>query len=207
MNRPRPYVRPVSRLGAVNNFFDTMILTESFLTGESTMPKKILVAYATKCGSTGEVAEAVGDELRKAGLEVEVRRAKEVKDISAYQAVVLGSPARMGKLISEGVNFAHRFRAQLGQVTTAYFLSSLLMTKDTPENRQTASDYLAPLAQVREPVSLGLFAGKVDHTKMEIPFRWIFARQQGSEMADADYRDWDRIRAWAREIAPLLARG
>ena len=171
------------------------------------MPKKILVAYATKCGSTGEVAEAVGDELRKAGLEVDVRRAKEIKDISAYQAVVLGSPARMGKLISEGVNFANKYRAQLGQVTTAYFLSSLLMTKDTPENRQTAAGYLAPLTQVREPVSLGLFTGKVDHTKMEIPFRWIFAKQQGSEMADADYRDWDKIRAWAREIAPLLAQG
>ncbi|NLE26702.1 MAG: flavodoxin, partial [Clostridiaceae bacterium] len=36
------------------------------------MADRILVAYATRYGSTADVAEAIGDELRKAGETVDV---------------------------------------------------------------------------------------------------------------------------------------
>lgn len=56
------------------------------------MQTKVLVAYSTNAGSTGEVAEAVAGELRKDGTTVDVKRLEEVADISPYQAVVVGAP-------------------------------------------------------------------------------------------------------------------
>jgi menaquinone-dependent protoporphyrinogen oxidase len=171
---------------------------------EQPMAKKVLVAYASKCGSTGEIAQAIGEELGKADLAVDVRRVQDVKDLSGYQAVVLGGATRMGKMLSEAGQFAEKNRAALSQMNTAYFTTGITMVKDTPENRKQATGYLDPLCQVRQPVSKGLFAGKVDHTKMEFPFNVALSFVKEGEMADADYRDWDAIRAWSRETAALL---
>jgi len=71
---------------------------------------RILVAYASWCGSTAEVAEAVAQVLREDGDMVEVRPAREVEDVGPYKAVVIGSAARIGKLMPDSVNFVKRFR-------------------------------------------------------------------------------------------------
>ncbi|MBN1629705.1 MAG: flavodoxin, partial [Thermoleophilia bacterium] len=55
----------------------------------------ILVTFATRHGSTREVAEAVTDMLREAGLEVELKPAREVKDLDAYGGIVIGAPLQM----------------------------------------------------------------------------------------------------------------
>ena len=73
------------------------------------------------------------------------------------------------------------------------------------DKRQEASSYLDPLCQVREPVSKGLFAGKIDHTKMEFPFNIMMSFVKEGEMADGDHRDWEAIRGWAMEVASKLA--
>ncbi|MCK9277587.1 MAG: flavodoxin domain-containing protein, partial [Methanoculleus sp.] len=45
------------------------------------MADEILVAYATRYGSTAEVAEAIGDELRKAGVAVDVLPVSDVQNL------------------------------------------------------------------------------------------------------------------------------
>ena len=55
------------------------------------MVMHVLVAFATKHGSTGEIAAAIGSTLRNAGLEADVRSARDVATIAPYEAVVLGS--------------------------------------------------------------------------------------------------------------------
>ena len=57
---------------------------------------RILVAFATKHGSTPEVAEAVAEELRDGGADVDVRPASLDGNLSGYQAVVLGAPMILG---------------------------------------------------------------------------------------------------------------
>ena len=49
------------------------------------MRRPILVAYATKRGSTQEVAEAIGTSLRERGLEVDVRAAAAVDGFAPYR--------------------------------------------------------------------------------------------------------------------------
>ena len=50
----------------------------------------VLVAYATRRGSTREVAADVARVIRQSGVEVEISPAREVKSLDRYRAVVLG---------------------------------------------------------------------------------------------------------------------
>lgn len=53
------------------------------------MSKKALVAYATKSGSTTEVAQSFEDTLTKAGAQVTVKSIEEVDHIEPYDAVYI----------------------------------------------------------------------------------------------------------------------
>ncbi len=72
------------------------------------MNERILIAYASKCGSTGEVAEAIGQELSQSGALVDVCPAKDVTEISPYDAVMVGSPIFYTKWRSEATRFVER---------------------------------------------------------------------------------------------------
>lgn len=53
--------------------------------------KSILLAYATRFGSTQEVAEAITATLREAGIEVELQAMQDVESLDGYDAIVLGA--------------------------------------------------------------------------------------------------------------------
>jgi len=167
------------------------------------MENSILVAYATKCGSTREIAEAVAEELRQTGATVDLRPAKEVQDLSPYRAVVLGSAVQKFRILPEATRFAAKYREALSQMPTAYFCVCLTMQEDTPEHRQTAEGYLKPLRDTREPVSMGLFAGKMDYQPMGALMKLFLQRVMHAP--EGDYRNWEAIRAWAKELPSLLA--
>jgi len=69
------------------------------------MSNSILVAYATRYGSTQEVAEQVAVTLRESGLEVSLRPAREVEALDEYRAVVLGVPLYIGRWLRDGRRF------------------------------------------------------------------------------------------------------
>jgi len=79
-------------------------------------------ACVSRAGSTGEVAEAIGQVLCEAGAAVDVRLAKEVTDLSPYRAVVVGSAVYMGKWMPEAVKFVETHRDALSRMPVAYFL-------------------------------------------------------------------------------------
>jgi menaquinone-dependent protoporphyrinogen oxidase len=67
--------------------------------------KNILVAYASKYGSTAEIAEKIGEALRKEKLEVSVLATNEVRDVSKYDAVIVGSGVYAGHWLKDAVTF------------------------------------------------------------------------------------------------------
>lgn len=161
--------------------------------------RKILVAYASKAGSTSEVAQAIGETLRAQGANVDVLQIKHVKDVSAYQAVILGSAIRVGQWLPEAVNFVKTHQAELRQRPTAYFLVSGTLKENTPEVTEKVSAALTPVRALLEPTSMGLFAGKMDFSKLSFLDRTI-AKAVGS--VEGDWRNWDAIRAWAAQALP-----
>jgi len=166
------------------------------------MGKKRLVAYASRCGSTAEVADTVGETLRQAGHDVEVKSVKQVKDAAAYQAIIIGGAARMFHLLPEAVKFAHKNSTALAKVPTAYFMVGLMLKDATVDNLSKADAMLNKLRAIRQPVDTALFAGKLDIAKLKQPWRFFF--RKNTEMAEGDFRDWEAIRKWAEELADKL---
>ena len=71
-------------------------------------PDRVLVAYGTKHGATAEIAEAIGKALIAAGLGVDVRRARRVRSLAPYQAVVLGSAVYAGRWRRDAMRLLRR---------------------------------------------------------------------------------------------------
>lgn len=87
------------------------------------MNDRILVAYASKTGSTSGVADALGKQLAAGGAAVDVRQMKEVKDLSPYRAAVVGSAINGGKWLPEAMEFVQANQSQLNKMPTAIFLN------------------------------------------------------------------------------------
>lgn len=177
------------------------------------MAAKLLVAYATKTGTAESVAEAIADVLREQGAEVEVAPAGRVKSVADYQSVVLGTAIRAGRPLAEAVKFTKAHQRSLASTPVALFSVGLEPTDPAPESLENARSFLKPLAEGLNPVAIATFAGNVDASRLSWPLRKLMetigksqAKKKGEEAADVfrDFRDWDAIRAWAREIAPLL---
>jgi menaquinone-dependent protoporphyrinogen oxidase len=153
----------------------------------------ILVAYATKHGSTQEVAHIVAATMREEGLEVDLRRASEVDDISGYQAIVLGGSIYMGRWHPD----ARRFLKRHGDTMSRMLLAVFGMGPRTLE----ADDVAASRAQLEkslagvDPRRVAVFGGVVDPAKLAFPFK---------HMPAVDARDWKAIEAWADDVADLI---
>jgi menaquinone-dependent protoporphyrinogen oxidase len=163
------------------------------------MAKKILLAYGTAAGSTEEVAQAVADEMRQAGAEVDVHAVETVKEITGYDAVVVGTAVRMFRILGKTKRFLRKHRQAISQVPVAYFLVCLTMEEDTPQNISKAKEFAKPMIETKAPVSLGLFGGCINHEKMT-----DFFGKAMKSMPEQDHRDWEEIRAWARNTLPML---
>lgn len=169
------------------------------------MSDRILVTYASRYGSTGEVAEAIGKVLCGGSRSfVDVCLVKNVTEVSHYQAVVVGSAIQGGEWLPEALEFIEVHRETLSRVPVAYFLCCKRLRDDTPETHREAIGYMDGVqAHVPEikPVQVGLFAGKIDPSTMP-PFVRLLIALSGSPTGD--WRDWDAIRAWASSLRPVL---
>ncbi len=166
--------------------------------GEKTMDKKILITYASKAGSTAETAARMGELLAGQNAQVDVLPVDKVGDLSAYQAVVLGSAIRMGQLLPEVVKFVEANQAVLQQKSFNVFFLCMTLEKDTSENRQTVSAYLEPVRALVKPASEGMFAGVMDPKKISLLERLMM---KAMKTPVGDFRNWEQINAWAQSVA------
>ena len=169
------------------------------------MSKRLLVAYSGEFGTTHEIAEVIGQTLRDASTEVDLRQIIDVHDLAPYQAVVVGSAIYNGAWLPEAVEFVRYFEARLSRMPVAYFAVSMTMRTDTPANRRTVLAYLAPVraaAPAVQPVGIGLFAGRLQYRNLPLLTRLFFWLQ--SRLPSGDFRNWSTIQNWVREIRPAL---
>jgi menaquinone-dependent protoporphyrinogen oxidase len=152
-------------------------------------PKRILVAYATKHGSTREVAERIARDLRDRGLAVDVMPAAEVGLVRGYDGIVLGGALYMGRLHKEARRFLARHRDGLAGRALAVFAMGprTLEPADVASSRAQLEHALAGVA----PDALAIFGGVVKPEALRFPF---------NRMPASDARDWDAIDAWTAEL-------
>ena len=162
------------------------------------MSQRILVAHASRAGSTAEVAEAIALVLREAGAQVDVRPVEQVRSLAGYHALVLGSAIWAGKPLPEALRFAANHRQTLAGLPVAYFALCEILRVDTPENRERARHFLDPLRKLKEPVTFEVFAGKKAYGGVHPLVRWLMIHALKSP--EGDWRDWDQIRAWAAAL-------
>ena len=171
-----------------------------------TKAPKFLVAYASRCGSTGEVAEAIGQSLCHNGALVDVRLINGVTDLASYEAVVVGSAIRSDRWLPEATAFVEKNRQLLSGIPVAYFLTCLTMSQPSKKNQDKARSYLNPeITAVPEvkPVDIGLFAGVLDYGKLPFHIRMVMKLKMSSKgVSEGDYRDWGAIRHWAEGLCP-----
>lgn len=165
--------------------------------GEKTMEKRVLIAYATKAGSTAEVAARIGEILSNRKISVEVLPVAKTGDISVYSAIVLGSAIRMGRILPEAQEFLEIHQAILNEKPFSAFVVCMALIKDSPETRQKVNAYLDPLRALVKPASEGLFAGVCNPSKVSLVDRLLISAKK---MPQGDFRQWDQITAWAQAV-------
>lgn len=172
------------------------IATPKFTFGKGgSMNQPVLIAYATRAGSTAEVAAAIGETLSKRGYSVEVQPIKNNPNPQGYQAVLIGSAVRMGAWLPEAVAFVKTNQALLNQVPTALFTVHLMNLGDDEASLTNRKAYLNEVRPLIQPLDEAFFAGVGDFTKVSLLER-VIARAVKSPQGDL--RDWDRIRDWAQ---------
>ena len=163
------------------------------------MPIHVLVAYATKHGSTGEIAEAIGHVLRGPDTIVDVVPTREVTDLGPYQAVILGSALYAAHWQRDANRFVARHIAALRQRPVWLFSSG-------PLDRSADAGTLpvAPsVARTTDPIGARghrTFGGRL------LPGTPGVDEQILATHAVGDFRDFAAIEAWAAAVARVLER-
>jgi menaquinone-dependent protoporphyrinogen oxidase len=165
------------------------------------MENKILVAYASQHGSTGEIAAAIAADLREAGLEVDLQLIRQVRTLEGYQAVVLGAPLYMFRWHKDALRFLARHRQTLASgLPVAVFAGGPIETNNGKEWQETRNQLDKDLAKFPwfRPLTIEIVGGRFDPENLRFPWKLLPALRQ---MPPCDLRDWQAIHAWARSLA------
>ncbi len=162
---------------------------------------RVLVAYASKHGSTSEIAEAVAEALRGSGHDAECIEAGEVRDLDAYDAVVIGSAVYMKRWRGDAKHLLRKHGKELAGMPFWMFSSG-----PTGDPKDDDPNWMEPSGVVRKAEELGVrehvvFGGRIG------PEAHGFMQKSMVENTPEEFRDrrdWDEIRAWAGRIAADL---
>ncbi|HPD57000.1 MAG TPA: flavodoxin domain-containing protein [Smithellaceae bacterium] len=170
--------------------------------GRENQAFKILVVYATRAGSTIEVAQAIGKKLAAGGALVDVKPVKKAVNVKDYQAVVLGSAIRRGAVLPEIMDFVKTNKEDLKDIPVACFIVCMILREDNEQNRAKAASYIKPLQDELSFVDVGLFTGKLDYAKINFIDAFIIKYFIGTP--EGDLRDWRKINDWAENLGAEL---
>ncbi len=182
---------------------------------------RALIVYGTNFGATKDTSQEIARILAEENLEVTVVNAKEetVKDISAYELVIVGSGLANCRWNSDVENFLKRFNQEFENKHLALFVSSI---KSIAEREGNTTE----VAKIRKvgledkvtkyrlkPLMLGLFGGILNFNKMGFLARKGMETAYKSRLESGgfkevepgvyDLRDWKEIRMWAKELVQL----
>lgn len=166
------------------------------------MEPRILVAYATRNGSTAELASTMAEVLRSHGARVDVYLARELAGVEPYDAVMLVAALYIGRLHRDARRFLTRHRHRLETLPVALLVPGPVETteKDFGAARNQLENHLARWPWLT-PVVAHIVGGVFDPKRLGFPFALIPALRR---MPPKDARDTRFIHACAEDITRKL---
>lgn len=164
---------------------------------------RALVAAASRYGATAEIAQEIGRELSERGVTVDVLPPGEVRSLSGYDAVVLGSAVYSGHWLEPATALVERLAGTWGDRPVWLFSSGPTGNPGRPLVQKMGCDPV-DLPHVRDVTGARehrMFAGKLDRSNLGFAQRAALVVVRGLE---GDFRDWDDVRKWAAGIADAL---
>lgn len=175
---------------------------------------KVLVAYASKYGSTKGIAEFIGQELRLQGVQADVQEVDSVRNAADYDAFVIGSAVYMLHWMKEARQFLSKNSALLASRPVWLFSSGPVGTESRDAKGRNLLESSGPkeLDELRvlvNPREHRVFFGALDGTRLTgtigLAYRLARKSQAAREaMPEGDFRDWRKIEARAGSIAQAL---
>lgn len=168
------------------------------------MDGRILVTYASKYGATAQIAEKIGEVLCQAGLPADTLPVDQVRDLSPYQTVIVGSAIYIGKWQKAAEAFLNANEKRLAQQKVWVFSSGPTGRGDPVElveGQRVPNNLQAVIGRVH-PRDITVFHGYNNPEKMNAVEK--FAIERIVKKPFGDFRDWDMITAWANQIVKDL---
>ncbi len=167
------------------------------------MSETVLVTYATRYGSTKEVAEKIVENLENRGKSVDLIPCSQVTSLEKYQFIIIGAPFYVGKMLKDAKSFMLKFKNQLPQKNVAFFALGPLRNdeKDIADTKSQLEGELVKFPWVK-PVSMEMFGGKYDPENLNF-FDGLLTKPPASPLHGLemiDIRNWDEITKWAEEL-------
>jgi menaquinone-dependent protoporphyrinogen oxidase len=161
------------------------------------MTKRTLITYATRAGATVGVADTIGAELRRRGLDVDIQPVTTNPIVAKYEVVILGSAIRMANWLPEMVEFIKVNQQILQSRPVALFTVHILNTGTDETSRAARLAYLNTVRPFLNPVDEVFFAGRIDLATLSFVDR-LMVKMVKSPIGD--FRDWDGIRGWSSAV-------
>jgi menaquinone-dependent protoporphyrinogen oxidase len=164
--------------------------------------QRVLVAYATRGGSTRELAEQVAQVLEQSGVSVDFREVTTVTDVASYRAVVLGSALYFQHMMPEARRFLSENASVLATRLLVLFSVGAEMRKGTPAAHAAAARWVEQsLGSIPDlqPVAVEHFAGTVELRRLGLWWRLLVLVTFGER---GDWRDIAGVWAWSSTLLP-----
>ena len=163
---------------------------------------RVLVAAASRHGATAELAGAIAEGVRTGlgdGADVQVRRPREVTEVSSYDAVVLGSAVYFGHWLEEAHDLLLRCGVALWERPVWLFSSGPVGIPERPPEALLDVDEELRLARAREH---RIFPGRLERDRLDLAERAMVAALRAPE---GDFRAWAAAREWGESIGAALS--
>ncbi len=192
---------------------------------------KILVTFATLAGTTADVAQAVGAEIAKSGIQVDILPVSAVKSLDAYDAVVLGGPMIAG-WHRNAMGFLKKHRKEWARKPLAVFATAMSLTQTGVTNLDSVplcidpglpkppanasrltfreryariENYARPImsaARPAQPVSIALLGGRLEYGRL--PWWAVIFAMFVIQAPAGNKQNWPFIGEWAAGLVPMF---
>lgn len=173
---------------------------------------RVLVAHASRHGSTAQIAERIAQRLRETGLDAIAMDVDETEDAAAYDAYVIGGAAYMYHWLKPAMRFVRRNQGLLAHRPVWLFASGPIGDETVDDEGNDLLEVSRPkefdeLHDLLEPREEKVFFGKWDPDAPPVGLAermMSFVPAGRDALPSGDFRDWPQIEAWADQIAVAL---